>query len=160
MGKVLLWASSWLYFHYLHKVAAFVAFIYYPSHCLGIFPLSCWLHVFCLHTQAVSWFGHLCDGLVHGFSKIPAMSQLPEQSVFIQRDWLWRGHLQAEVHARRVGKVSITVSPPMCNSDVQNSFHSAGLGSPKGKYSLYSPLKNVFMASSNHFLESLSFCSL
>lgn len=41
MGKFLLWASSWLYFYYLHEVAAFVPFICYPS-CIAL-GFSLWI---------------------------------------------------------------------------------------------------------------------
>jgi hypothetical protein len=54
MGPLLLWS--------LHD-------IFYCA--LGFFPLSYWLPIFTSYLQAVSWFGHLCDSLIHGFGEIP-----------------------------------------------------------------------------------------
>lgn len=69
-------------------------------HCSS--ELLIWL-VPLLYKQVVSWFWCLRHGFIHCLSKVTAVPQFSKQLINLKWNWLWWGHIQTKIYARRVG---------------------------------------------------------
>lgn len=64
---------------------------------------NCWFDWFPCSKQVVSWFWCLRHGFIHCLSKVAAVPQFSKQLINLKWNWLWWGHIQTKIYARRVG---------------------------------------------------------